>query len=216
MTRHDTPSIRRSSFESTLTRRAGLAAILGGALFALLPVVEDAVGSLLPVAPAAMTTSLPEVTSFLLLLGGLYGVFLRYTDGTAGPATAGILAVAIGLLALAAGSVAEPFTGGARTPTSPDGLAILIGYFAVLGGGIPLGITLPRASTVTRLASVLLVAALPVALVGSWILEVTVGSGVSTELSWAVLGTPLGVAFVLLGVQLVNGRPKPRNRSSNA
>ncbi|WP_143423148.1 hypothetical protein [Halegenticoccus soli] len=205
MTTSQPPTVtaQQTGLRSAHARRAGIAATAGGALFVLLPFVESIVKDLFPFVPASVVFALPEVASFLLLLGGLYGVFFRYIDGTSTVGLGGAALVGLGLIALSAGS-ALGVVAGERTMTSPGGLAVSLGYFAVVIGGIPLGIDLRQATgrVPARLAAGLLIVSLPVALGGVWLLETVVGPSVSAELTWLALGLPVGLAFALLGTQL--------------
>jgi hypothetical protein len=191
---------------STTVRRGGTAAVTGGVLWALLPVIvtaahiEDTQRGTLSFAGVAVAYWAVGVLPLLLLLAGLGGLRRALADGAGQLGTAGIVVSGVALLAMFLGNGTEVATSTVSGHESDLGHSVfLIGFLVLVVGSLLLGIALLRSrrGTPTRWAGVLLVAMLPLgiglAILGG-IVSPTTDAGF-----WAAITVPYGVAWVLLG-----------------
>jgi hypothetical protein len=189
---------------SMTTAQRGTAGLVGGALWALLPVVlttahldDTSRGSMSFVAVAVAYWAV-GVLPLALLLVGLSG--LRATVGAGRLGTAGIAVSGLALVAMLLGNGAEMATVTFSGNESDLGHSVfLIGFLVLIVGSLLLGIALLRSrpAPIVRWAGALLVAMLPVG-IGLAVLGGAVSPG--TDLGfWAAITVPTGVAWVLLG-----------------
>ncbi|MDP5182356.1 hypothetical protein QOZ88_06875 [Blastococcus sp. BMG 814] len=191
---------------TTTTSRSAVAALVGGALWALLPVAwatvlaDDAGAVTLATATAAWVfLVLPPV----LILAGLVAL-RRALGGDAGRVGAvGTALTGAGLAAMAVGNaieVASITTGGAEVALGH--VTFLLGFLVSTVGGVLLGIVVVRrrAGSLSRAGGLLLALALPLGIgIGA------LGGLVSPEDDawfWAAISVPAGLAWVLLGRSL--------------
>ncbi|CCG02004.1 hypothetical protein [Blastococcus saxobsidens] len=193
--------------ETTAHRRA-TAGLVGGALWALLPVawataLADDAGSGTVSLLAAATAWIFLVLPPTLILAGL-AALRRALAGDAGRVGAvGTALTATGLAAMAVGNgieVASITTGGAEVALGH--ITFLLGFLVSTVGGVLLGVVVARQrrDTLSRAGGLLLALALPLGIgIGA------LGSIVSPENDawfWAAISVPAGVAWVLLGRSL--------------
>jgi hypothetical protein len=191
---------------TTTVQRGGTAGLVGGALWALLPVVftathlEDTQRGTLSFAAVAVAYWAVGVLPLLLLLAGLRGLRRELADGAGRLGAAGVVVSGVALLAMFLGNGTELSTLTFAGTESDLGHAVfLIGFLVLVVGSLLLGIALLRSrrGSPTRWAGVLLVAMLPLgiglAVVGG-IVSPTTDAGF-----WAAITVPYGVAWVLLG-----------------
>jgi hypothetical protein len=190
--------------------RGATAAMLGGALWALVPVAfgltsptEVPRGTLSFVAVTAVVW-ICGVVSLALLLVGLTG--LRPTLGQGRLGTAGVAISAVGLTAMLLGNGTELTTITASGQESDLGHTVfLTGLLVLLAGSLLLGIVLIR-RRISPAAGWTMALAIPLG----------IGLGVLGGLLfphsdagfWAALTVPTGVAWVLLG-RATAARPVP-------
>ena len=203
-------SPRKDTLMSTTTvSRTATAGLVGGALWALLPVAWGVVsiddvefGSLSFVAVAAsywIFAVLPPA----LIVAGLVALRRALAADAGRVGAAGIVVAAVGLGAMALGNgieVASISVGGGEV--SLGHALLLIGFLVSIVGGIVVGIVVfrRRRDGLARAAGLLLALALPVG-IGIGVL----GSAVDPENDawfWAAIAVPTGVAWVLLGTSL--------------
>jgi hypothetical protein len=198
---------------TTTVSRAATAGLVGGALWALLPVawsvasLEDTeFGTLDFVAVAASYWIFAVLPPALLVVG--VGALRRALGDRAGrTGRVGVAVSATGLGAMALGNgieVASMSAGGGEV--SLGHAFLLLGFLVAIVGGVLLGIVVFRRRTdgLSRAAGLLLALALPLG-IGLGVL----GSAVDPENDawfWAAITVPTGIAWVLLGASLRSGR----------
>jgi hypothetical protein len=191
---------------TTTVQRGGTAGLIGGALWALLPVIfttthlEDAQRGTLSFAAVAVAYWAVGVLPLLLLLAGLGGLRRELADGAGRLGTAGIVVSGVALLAMFLGNGTEMATLTFAGRESDLGHSVfLIGFLVLVVGSLLLGIALlrSRSGSPTRWAGVLLVAMLPLG-IGLGVLGGIVSPS-SDAGFWAAITVPYGVAWVLLG-----------------
>jgi hypothetical protein len=198
---------------TTTVQRGGTAGLVGGALWALLPVVfmvhleDTARGTLAFVAVAAAAWVVGALSLVLLLVAVTR---LRATIGGGRLGDVGIVVSGLALLAMVVGNGTELTTLTVSSAESDLGhSAFLIGFLALVIGSLLLGIALLRGrrEPLVRWAGVLMVGMVPLGL----------GLGIAlnaaaphTDLGfWAAITVPYGVAWVLLGRSLsASGRTR--------
>ena len=191
---------------TTTVQRGGTAGLIGGALWALLPVaftaahIEDTPRGTLSFAAVAVSYWVVGVLSLLLLLVGLSGLRGALRDGAGRLGTAGIGVSAVALLAMFLGNGTEMATlTFAGTESDLGHTVFLIGFLVLLVGSLLLGITLLRGrrDVLVRWAGVLMVAMLPVGIgLGIGLNAIAPHSDLGF---WAAITVAYGLAWVLLG-----------------
>jgi hypothetical protein len=197
-------------------QRGGTAGLVGGALWALLPVAftivrtEDTARGTLSFAAVAASYWIFGALSLLLLLVGLGGLRGALGDGAGRLGTVGIGVSAVALLAMFLGNGTEMATMTVAGTESDLGHTVfLLGFLVLLVGSLLLGIALLRArrEALVRWAAVLMVGMLPVG--------IGLGIGLDavaphTDLGfWAAITVAYGLAWVLLGRWLRSPRQAP-------
>ena len=198
---------------TTSTPRAATAGMVGGALWALLPVawsvatIDDVEpGSLGYVAVAA------SYWIFLVLPPALIVVGLRALrralgadPGRVGQTGMALTAIGLGAMALGNGiEVASITTGGGKVALGH--VIFLAGFLVAVIGSLLLGVVVfrRRRDALSRAAGLLLALAFPLA-IGIGFL----GSAVNPDNEawfWAAISVPMGIAWVLLGRSLAGER----------
>lgn len=184
-----------------LWKLGGIAAMLGGALWALTPLRQDVFGGgRFPESPIFRPYHFVVEVIMILLIVGLVALHARYKRTYGHLGTAGVVVIFGGYaLGLVGGIPAVLFTSdGLRDVTM---LGQDLGFLAVLvagSGAILLGVALWRARAVPRLAALLLIISLPVGLPGVIVLQ---GIGLVDSAGLA-LTVPYGGAWIILGHQL--------------
>lgn len=177
--------------EHSPLRLAGPLAIGGGLLWALAPV------------PAMMLESrlanVAYVPALVLLLGGVIGLRLRTDTGPV--ADVGYLLTLGGVALATAGSILEATV---RLATLvewgiADGIVFFAGLYMLLLGSLFLGIGLWRGDPPSRLGAALLVACLPVAVVGFRAFN----TGGLVDVNWIPFTVPYGTAWIIIGYALL-------------
>ena len=190
---------------TTSVQRGGTAGVVGGTLWALLPVVflvhleDTARGTLAFVAVAAAAWVVGAV-SLVLLLVALARLRSGLADGGGRLAAVGVVVSGLALLAMVVGNGTELATLTFRGTESDLGhSAFLIGFLVLVVGSLLLGIALLRGrrEPLVRWAGALLVGMVPLG-IGLGVLLNAVAP--HTDLGfWAAITVPYGVAWVLLG-----------------
>jgi len=206
---------------TTTIQRGGTAGLVGGVLWALLPVaftavhLEDYSRGTLSFAAVAVSYWLVGVLSLLLLLVGVGS--LRGALGAGRLAAAGIVISAVALLAMLLGNGTEMATLTFAGKESDLGHSVfLIGFLALVVGSLLLGIALLRSrrGALVRGAVVLMVGMLPIG--------IGLGIGLNalsphTDLGfWAAITVPYGISWVLLGRSLAAPRTAPAVEPAHA
>ena len=190
---------------TTTVQRGGTAGLVGGALWALLPVVftvhleDTARGTLAFVAVAAAAWAVGAL-SLVLLLVGLSRLRAGLVDGGGRLGAVGVVVSGLALLAMLVGNGTELATLTVSGTESDLGhSAFLIGFLALLLGSLLLGIALLRGrrEPLARWAGALMAGMVPLG-IGLGVLLNAVAP--HTDLGfWAAITVPYGVAWVLLG-----------------
>jgi hypothetical protein len=194
---------------TTTVSRAATAGLVGGALWALLPVawsvasVDDvAFGSLSFVAVAAsywIFAVLPPA----LIVAGLVALRRALGPEAGRVGAVGLITAMAGMAAMSLGTgieVASISVGGGEVALGHA--LLLIGFLVSIVGGILVGIVVfrRRRDALSRAAALLMALALPVG-IGIGVL----GAAVAPENDawfWAAIAVPTGIAWVLLGASL--------------
>ena len=193
---------------TTTVQRSGTAGLVGGALWALLPVVflvhleDTARGSLAFVAVAAAAWAV-GVLSLVLLLIAVARLRAGLEDGGGRLGTVGVVVSGVALLAMVLGNGTEMTTITVSGKENDLGHSVfLIGFLLLVVGSLLLGIALLRGrrQPQIRWAGALMVGMVPLG----------IGLGIAlnavaphTDLGfWAAITVPYGVAWVLLGRSL--------------
>lgn len=180
----------------------GFVSLIGGVLFPLLLLV---LSSLLAGGSSAVLADVATravLVTFVFFLAGVLGLYVAQRDalGAAGKASAALLAAGLVLTIveglLSATSVAVPFE---------DQLAQIAAALLVLGA-VGFGVATARVGVLlhARAGGVLLAAALPVTFLGSLALDAV--DVESTVLSALVVGVPFGLAWAIIGFDLMTIR----------
>lgn len=192
-----------------LIRWGGLAAAIGGLLWALFPLGEVFVSThdTQPGTPAHLAAEavdwLMAVVPLLLLIVGLAALHTLHRRDYGRLGHAGFFVCFAGLALMFVGNGVEvaslTFSG---SESDVGHTFFLLGFLALLIGCVPLGIAIvrPRRDFSWRIGGLLLVAALPLG-----ILFGSVGGIISPETDlgfWAAITVPYGVAWTLLGYAL--------------
>jgi hypothetical protein len=200
---------------TTTVQRGGTAGLVGGALWALLPVVflvhlDDTERGTLAFVAVAAAAWVVGALSLVLLLVALSRLRAGLADAGGRLGAVGIVVSALALLAMALGNGTELTTLTVSGRESDLGhSAFLIGFLALVVGSLLLGLALLRGRREPRVrwAGVLMVGMVPLG----------IGLGVAlnavaphTDLGfWAAITVPYGVAWVLLGRSLsASGRTR--------
>ena len=189
---------------SDLVRWGGIAAMAGGALWAVTPLREPVLGGGgLPGDPIFRPYNFVLLIIAALLTLGLLALRAQYKGDTGAWGTVGVAVIFAGYALLFVGSIPAVLL-------SPGTLRSLIQAGQDLGflgaliagvGAVPLGIVLWRARAASRLGALLLIIALPVGFIGV-ILVAAVGF---EDIAGLPLTVVYGGAWVILGYQLWSG-----------
>lgn len=208
MAQYETQSVTEQSTEpresrSSLTRYAGLAAILGGGIF----VVPWTLGD-----PAVNVAILSTMVVGLLV--GLGGLHVTYRRSYGWLATAAVALIALGLVTVTAGAIGlvtqvsalEGIAAGDLEAIPDDVIvavaAVALGLFVVMTAATGLGVAFWRRGLATRLVAGLLIASLPALIVGTFFLE---ASAFGIDAGEILMTLPFGLAMVALGYHLWSG-----------
>jgi hypothetical protein len=193
---------------ATTLQRGGTAGLVGGALWALLPVVfmvhleDTARGSLAFVAVAAAAWVV-GVLSLALLLVAVARLRAGLAHGGGRLGTGGVVVSGLGLLAMVLGNGTELTTLTFSGHESDLGhSAFLIGFLVLVAGSLLLGIALLRGrrEPMVRWAGALMVGMVPMGIGFGLALNAVAPH---TDLGfWAAITVPYGIAWVLLGRSL--------------
>lgn len=181
-------------------RWAGLAAMVGGTLWAITPLREPILGGRFPGHPVFRPYNFVIVVVAVLLIIGLLALHARYKGSYGRLGTAGVVVIFVGYALLFFGSVPAVLF----SASGPRGLILAgqdLGFLGALVSGVGailLGVALWRARAAPRSGSVLLIIALPVGIIGV-ILVSAAGLADAAGLPLTVL---YGGAWILLGSQL--------------
>jgi hypothetical protein len=189
-----------------VVRRGATTALVGGALWALLPVaarfadIEDTEHGTLAFAAVAASYWVFLVLPPALLVVGMSGLRSALGPSAGRLGLAGMASAGAGLAAMSVGTGVEM-----ASVTFGDGEAdwghtmFLIGFLVTVVGGILLGVVLIRrhADRLPRIAGALLVLAFPLGL-GIGVLGMTIDPHQDAWF-WAAICLPTGIAWVLLG-----------------
>ena len=193
---------------TTTIQRNGTAGLVGGVLWALLPVVflvhlEDTARGSLEFVAAAAAAWVVGALSLVLLLVALSRLRAGLADGGRRLGAVGVVVSGLALLAMVVGNGAElatlTFSG---TESDLGHSAFLIGFLALVVGSLLLGIALLRGrrEPLVRWAGAVMVGMVPLGIGLGVLLN---GVAPHTDLGfWAAITVPYGVAWVLLGRSL--------------
>ncbi len=198
---------------SSFMRRGGLAAMVGGALWALTPLREPLLGGRFPGDPVFRPYNFVLLIVAVLLAMGLFAFHARYKGSYGHLGTAGVIVIFGGYALMFFGSLpAVVFSSdGARGFIRVGQDLGFFGALVALVGALFLGIALRRSRVASRLGSLLLIVALPVGLLGVILLS-AMGFEDTAGLPWTIL---YGGAWIVLGSLLLsqNGEPAERKHS---
>jgi hypothetical protein len=200
---------------TTTVQRGGTAGLVGGALWALLPVVfmvhlEDTARGTLAFVAVAAAAWVVGALSLVLLLVALSRLRAGIADGGGRLGAVGVVVSGVALLAMLVGNGTELATLTVSGTESDLGhSAFLIGFLALVVGSLLLGIALLRGrrEPLVRWAGALMAGMVPLG-IGLGVLLNAVAP--HTDLGfWAAITVPYGVAWVLLGRSLsASGRAR--------
>ncbi|MDP9458672.1 MAG: DUF973 family protein [Actinomycetota bacterium] len=161
---------------TSFTRRGGLAAIVGGALWAITPLREPLLGG-----------SFPGYLAVLLAMG-LLALHARYKGSYGRLGTAGVFVIFGGYALMFLGSIpAVVFTEEGPLTLIRTGQDLgFLGALVALVGAFLLGLALWRSRAASRLGALLLIVSLPVGLLGVILLS-AIGFEDAAGLPWTVL-----------------------------
>jgi hypothetical protein len=210
-----TTTARTAAPAGSVDRRARIGTA-GGALWALLPAafavasVDDVEFGTLPFVAVAASYWLFAVLPPLLIVVGITALRRALGADAGRVGSTGLVISATGMASMSLGvgiEVASISFGGGEVALGHA--LLLIGFLVSVIGGILLGVAVlrRRPDTLSRIAGVLLVAALPLGL-GIGLL----GSTVDPENDawfWAAITVPMGLAWVLLGRSLAAADRSP-------
>ena len=184
-----------------LWKRGGIAAMVGGALWALTPLRQGVFGGgRFPGDSVFRPYNFVLVVIAVLLAVGLLALHTRYKERYGRLGTAGVVVIFVGYALLFIASISAVLL----PSDSLRGLIMIgqdLGFLGALMAGVGailLGVTLWRARAVPRLGALLLIIALPVGLPGVIALG-AIGFEDSAGLALTVL---YGGAWIVLGHQL--------------
>lgn len=200
---------------TTTVQRSGTAGMVGGALWALLPVVflvhlEDTARGTLAFFAVATALWVVGALSLVLLLVAVSGLRAGLADGGGRVGAIGIVVSGVALLAMVLGNGTELTTITVSGTESDLGHSVfLIGFLALVAGSLLLGIALLRGrrEPLVRWAGALMVGMVPLGFGLGGLLSAVAPQ---TDLGfWAAITVPYGVAWVLLGRSLAaSGRTR--------
>lgn len=203
---------------TTTVSRAATTGLVGGALWALLPVawavvsLDDVESGTLGWVAVAASYWIFAVLPPALIVVGLTALRRALGDGAGRVGRIGIAVAAVGLAAMALGNgieVASMTAGGGEVAL---GHAIfLIGFLVSVVGAVLVGVVVfrRRRDGLSRAAGLLLALALPLG-IGIGFLGSTVDPQ-NDAWFWAAIAVPTGIAWMLLGRSLVS-TPRPEVR----
>ncbi len=197
---------------SNVGRWGGLAAVVGGLLWAVTPLREPVLGGgRFPGHPVFRPYNLALIVIAVLLVAGLLALHERYGGRYGRLGTAGMVVTFAGYALVFFGSIpAVLFTQDGPLALIRTGQDLgFLGAMVSLVGALLLGVALWRARAGSRLGALLLIVALPVGLVGVVLLS-GFGPEDTAGLPWTVL---YGAAWVVLGNELLaqrEGAVQPR------
>ncbi len=198
---------------SSFIRRGGLAAMVGGALWAITPLREPLLGGSFPGDPVFRPYNFVLLVVAVLLAVGLLAFHARYKGGYGRLGTAGVFVIFGGYALLFFGSLpAVAFSSDGPVGFIRAGQDLgFLGALVALIGALLLGIALWRSGAASRLGSLLLIVALPVGLLGVILLS-AMGFEDTAGLPWTVL---YGGSWLVLGSLLRSqgGEPAERKHS---
>lgn len=203
MVQHQSTTPVASGWTTERVRIAGLAAIAGGALYAL-SYLESNHPTTSRGGSLYALIALVAVTSYALLTVGLWGTHVRYGDQYGRVGTALVYLMNLTFVTMIIGSVlnvlapdlVDPNQEGATLGGTIWGLAM----FGTLILATGYGIVLWRAA-VSRLGAGLLISNLPL-FVGGLVALSSLADVLGFNPAWLAFGVPLGVAWIVLGKQL--------------
>lgn len=185
-------------------RLSGLAAMVGGVLWAVTPLREPVFGGGgLPGDAAFRPYNFVIIVIAILLATGLLGLHARYKRSYGRPGTVGAVVIFAGYALLLLGSIPAILF----SADGPMGLIKAgqdLGFFgAVISafGAIFLGSTLWRARATPRFGSLLLIIALPVGIIG----VILVSAAGLDDIAGLPLTVLYGGAWLILGYHLQSG-----------
>lgn len=192
---------------TSFTRRGGLAAIVGGALWAITPLREPLLGGRFPGHPVFRPYNLVLVVIAVLLAMGLLALHARYKGSYGRLGTAGVFVIFGGYALVFLGSIpAVVFTEEGPLTLIRTGQDLgFLGALVALVGAFLLGLALLRSRAASRLGALLLIVSLPVGLLGVIVLS-AIGFEDAAGLPWTVL---YGGAWIVLGSLLWSQGSKP-------
>jgi len=201
---------------TTTVSRAATTGLVGGALWALLPVswkITDVTD--VEFGTLSYTAVMISYWIFAALAPALVVVGLVALRRALGPDAGRVGAVALvlsmaGIAAVSLGvgiELASISFGGDEVPLGHA--VLLIGFLVHIAGSIPLGVVVfrRRRDVLSRVAGMLLTFALPLG-IGIGLLGSTVDPNDDTWF-WAAISVPTGIAWVLLGTALRSVRRSP-------
>ena len=193
---------------TTAVQRTGTAGLVGGALWALLPVVfmvhlEDTARGSTAFVAVAVAAWVVGALSLVLLLVAATRLRAGLADGGGRLGAVGVAVSGVALLAMVLGNGTELATLTFTGHESDLGHSVfLIGFLVLVVGSLLLGIALLRGrrQPLVRWAGALMVGMVPLG-IGLGVLLNAVAP--HTDLGfWAAITVPYGVAWVLLGRSL--------------
>ena len=194
---------------TTTVSRAATTGLIGGALWALLPVawasarLEDVPSGTLSWFGVVAVYWIFPVLAPLLIVVGLTALRRALGDDAGRLGLTGIVVSAVGTAAMALGNgieVASMTAGGGEV--SFGHALFLIGFLVSVLGSVVVGIVVfrRRRDALSRAAALLLALALPLG-IGIGILGSAIAPG-NDAAFWAAISVPTGIAWVLLGRSL--------------
>ena len=202
---------------TTTVSRAATAGLVGGALWALLPIawtvasVDDVESGSLSFVAVAASYWIFAVLPPAMIVAGLVGLRRSLGPDAGRVGAVGLIASMVGMAAMSLGTgieVASISAGGGEVALGHA--LLLIGFLVSIVGGMLVGIVVfrRRRDAVSRTAALLMALALPVG-IGIGLLGSAVGPG-NDAWFWAAVAVPTGIAWVLLGTSLRSvRRPAP-------
>lgn len=196
----DEQPVETSGSHPTRFRYAGLAAMVGGAIFVLPWTLGD---------PAINVAILSVMVVGLLV--GLVGLHRTYRRAYGWLATTAVGLIAVGLVTLTAGAIGiatklstldSIATGDLETIPGDLLLAVAatgLGLFVVMTAATGLGIAFWRRHLATPLVAGLLIASLPALIVGTFLLE---AAAFGIDAGEILMTLPFGLAMMVMGYRL--------------
>lgn len=183
--------------------RAGLAAILGGAIFVANLMLYEGLGLEELTASSSLVATLNNgslLVAWGLLLWGLFGLRAYGGKERGRLWTAGIVLMGIGLALATIGFVPETFAPlvGLMGLANLGGMTIGLGVLVFIPvGAVVLGAALFRTGAISRLGAALMIAAGP-----SILAAMLVGGAVPPIVGGLLFAGPLGAAWIVIGYDL--------------